>query len=98
MAKVADYGHLTGGRLSHHRLVGRRQVCRVQRPRAVDGHPINGTEGRMGKVQVQASVRGERAECVSNTHHYTDNNNSILREKRRKSLWAIKQNKKKASE
>lgn len=65
MAEVANSRHLAGGRLSHHRLVGGRQVCRVQRPRAVDGHPVNGTEGRMGKVQVQASAGGEREPSVS---------------------------------
>lgn len=65
---MAHCGHLAGGRLSYHRLIGRRQVRRVQRPRAVDGHPVNGTEGRMGEVQVQASVRGAREQSVSQTH------------------------------
>lgn len=44
--------------MSHHGLIGRRQVGWVQRPWAVDGDAIDGTEGRMGEVQVQASVRG----------------------------------------
>lgn len=57
-----DFTHLAGRGLTHHRLIWRRQVSWVQGPWAVDGYPIDGTEGRMGKVQVQASVRGITAE------------------------------------
>lgn len=65
---MADSCHLAGRGLSDHRLVGRGQVSWVQCPWAVDGHPINGTEGRMGKVQVQASVRNKTVECEPNRH------------------------------
>lgn len=65
---MADSSHLAGRGLSDHGLVGRGQVSWVQCPRAVDGHPINGTEGRMGKVQVQASVRNKTGECEPNRH------------------------------
>lgn len=54
--------HLAGRGLTHHRLVGGRQVCWVQGPRAVDGHAIDGTKGRVGEVQVEASVGGITAE------------------------------------
>lgn len=61
-AEPADSTHLAGRGLPHHRLIRRRQVSWVQCAWAVDGHPIDGTEGRMGKVQVQASVEGITAE------------------------------------
>lgn len=67
-AQVADSCHLAGRGLSDHGLVGRGQVSWVQCPRAVDGHPINGTEGRMGKVQVQASVRKKTVEFDPNLY------------------------------
>lgn len=54
--------HLAGWGLSHHGLIGRRQVSRVQRPWTVDRNPVDGTEGRMGEVQMKASVRGITAE------------------------------------
>lgn len=53
----AESSYLTGRSLTHHRLIRRRQVGRVQSPGAVDGNPIDGTEWRMGEVQMQASVR-----------------------------------------
>lgn len=55
--KLADSSYLASRGLSHHRLIWRRQVSWVQCPWAVDGYPIDSTEGGMGKVQVQASVR-----------------------------------------
>lgn len=58
--KTERIPHLAGRSVSHHWLIGRRQVGWVQRPWAVDGDAVDGTEGRMGKIQVQASVRGNK--------------------------------------
>lgn len=60
------FPHLAGRCLTHHRLIWRGQVSWVQGAWAVDRNPIYGTEGRMGKVQMQASVRDRKAKSQSN--------------------------------
>lgn len=64
-----DSSHLAGRGLPHHGLIWRREVGWVQRPWAVDGHPVDGAEGRVGEVQVQASVRGTTAELYQTNMH-----------------------------
>lgn len=59
------FSHLACRGLPHHRLIWRGQVSWVQSPWTVDGHPIDGTEGRMGEVQVQASVRDITARALT---------------------------------
>lgn len=57
--KTEQTPHLAGGGVPHNRLIGRRQVSWVERPWTVDGDTVDGTEGRVGEVQVQASVRDQ---------------------------------------
>lgn len=47
--------HLTSWGLSHHGLIWWGELRGVEGSRAVDGYPIDGTEGGVGKVQVQPS-------------------------------------------
>lgn len=58
--------HLAGRSLPHHRLIRGRQVSWVQGPWAVDGHPVYGTEGGVGEVEMEASARDEKAEFQLN--------------------------------
>lgn len=53
--------HLAGRGLAHHRLIRRREVSWIKGSRAIYGHPIDGAEGGVWKVQMQASVKQKQA-------------------------------------